>query len=58
MLVCIWYESFGALDLKPSETTAINLCKLTKWANILRVHDVWEHKNILKLYNLIEQWKK
>ena len=37
--------------------TALNLYALTKWANILRVHDIREHKNILKLYDLIEQWK-
>ena len=53
---------FKALDLSPSETlsetTALNLYSLTKWANILRVHDIREHKNILKLYSLIEQWKK
>lgn len=33
-----------------TETVALNLFALNKWANIIRVHDIQEHKNIIKIF--------
>ncbi len=49
------------LDLKPSdtlpETVALHLLALQNGADILRVHDVQEHINILKIHQLIDEKK-
>jgi len=36
-------------------TTALNMAALLKGANILRVHDVKEAKETVKLYNMLQQ---
>jgi len=36
------------------ETQSLNLYALQKWADILRVHDVLENKNIVKIFELID----
>ena len=45
------------LDSTPNdvleETVALNFFALNKWANIIRVHDVAKHKNIVKIFNLM-----
>jgi dihydropteroate synthase len=45
------------LDSTPNdvleETVALNLLALNKWADIIRVHDVKKNKNIIKIFNLM-----
>jgi dihydropteroate synthase len=63
--ILIWLSRksmiYKALDSIPqkilSESTSLNLYALQKWWDILRVHDVLVNKNIIKLYNLIENNK-
>jgi len=49
------------LDSKPadtlSETVALHLLALQNGADILRVHDVKEHVNIVKIYNTLNEKK-
>ncbi len=44
----------SAPDKVLSETVALNLLALQKWASIIRVHDVKEHKNVIKIFNLMQ----
>ncbi len=52
---------YKLLDLTPDdvlfETLALNLFALNKWASIVRVHDIKEHKNIIKLFKKINENK-
>jgi len=45
------------LDSNPQdvleETVALNLLALNNWADILRVHDIKKNKNIIKIFNLM-----
>ncbi len=36
-----------------TETVVLNFFALTKWAEIIRVHDVAEHKKVIQLFNLL-----
>lgn len=47
----IWKLLNNSPDEILSETVALNLFALEKWADILRVHDIKEHKNIVKIFN-------
>jgi len=38
-----------------SETLALNLQALQNWADIIRVHDIKEHKNIIKISQIINK---
>lgn len=49
----IWKPLKSSPDKVLPETLALNLLALEKWWNILRVHDVKENKNIVKIFNLL-----
>ncbi len=50
----IWKELEITSDDALNGTTALNMYALTKGANILRVHDVKEAKEVLKLFSAVE----
>ena len=52
---------YKLLNLTPNdvlnETLALNLLALEKWVSIIRVHDIKEHNNIIKLFNRLNENK-
>lgn len=49
----IWKLINSSPDEVLIETVALNLLALKNWADILRVHDIKEHRNILKIYKFL-----
>lgn len=47
----IWKPLKSSPEKVLSETIALNLLAIQNWWDIIRVHDVKENKNILKIYN-------
>jgi dihydropteroate synthase len=53
---------YKTLGIQASEalngTSALHMAALQKGANILRVHDVKEAKEVITLFNEVEKYKK
>ena len=53
----LWKPLNSSPDKVLSETVAFNLLSLQNWACVLRVHDIKENNNIIKLFNLLNSIK-
>lgn len=51
----IWKPLYIPFQEVWSETVALNMLALEKWAHILRVHDIAVHSNIIELFQYLKQ---